>query len=117
MSDALRSWLDERVDERAARERGLRADSRDDEATFARIDGNVYDIVRTVLDVAKRQSPGDGRAAREFFLGRIDRLREEWSAARERAAAHDDAERVHVENVKLGALAEARAAAGELWAA
>lgn len=115
MSEALKTWLDEKIDELAASERSLRADARDDEATLARIGGNVYDISRTVLGVAERQNPGNDRAAREFFLGRIERLRSEWSAAREEAAAHDDAQRAHVEDEKLRALAEVRAAADELW--
>ena len=116
MGEALRTWLDEKVDELAASERSLRADARDDEATLARIGGNVYDIARTVLGVAERQNPGNDRAAREFFLGRIERLRAEWTEARERAATHDDAQRTHVEDEKLRALAEVRTAAGGLWA-
>ena len=115
MIEALKSWLDEKIDELAAGERSLRADARDDEATLARISGNVYDIARTVLGMAERQNPGNDRAAREFFLGRIERLRAEWSAAREKAAAHGDVQRTHIEDAKLTALAEARAATDELW--
>lgn len=116
MSEALKGWLDEKIEGLGALERSLHADARDDEATLARIGSNVYDIVRTVLGVAERQNPGNDLAAREFFLGRIERLRAEWSAAREKATVHDDMQRVHVEDEKLGALAEVHAATDELWA-
>lgn len=88
MGESLREWLDDRVGRSAACERVLREDGRDDEATFERIRGNVFDIARTVLDVAARQDE-DG-AAYAFFIGRMERLHGEWCAARERALEHGD---------------------------
>lgn len=112
MNETLKSWLDEKIEGCAARERALRAEDRADEATLERIAGNVYDIARTVLGVAARQHVDDPAAARAFFQTRLERLNEEWSAARDKALSHGDDARAHTENVKLAALAEVLGTAG-----
>lgn len=115
MGESLREWLDDRVGRSAGCERVLREDGRDDEATFERIRGNVFDIARTVLDVAARQDE-DG-AAYAFFIGRMERLHGEWCAARERALEHGDEGGAYVEQIKLEALSEVLRATDDLWAA
>ena len=91
MGESLREWLDDRVGRSAGCERVLREDGRDDEATFERIRGNVFDIARTVLDVAARQDE-DG-AAYAFFIGRMTRGVPTWSRSSSRPSPRCSARR------------------------
>lgn len=112
-----REYLEERAS--ACKERGLElaAQGRGDEAAFEKVRANVYDIFRTVLEAALRIGDGDDGAARRFFLMKAEQIPSSWKAARERAALHDDEERLMVEGLKLDTAREIRARFDELWEA
>ena len=95
----------------------LAAQGRGDEAAFEKVRANVYDIFRTVLEAALRIGDGDDGAARRFFLMKAEQIPSSWKAARERAALHDDEERLTVEGLKLDTAREIRARFDELWEA
>ena len=113
----MREYLEERAS--ACKERGLElaAQGRGDEAAFEKVRANVYDIFRTVLEAALRIGDGDDGAARRFFLMKAEQIPSSWKAARERAALHDDEERLMVEGLKLDTAREIRARFDELWEA
>ena len=86
----------------------LKASGRGDEANLARIRINIHDICRTLFTVCSRTAQGE--AFRTLYLQKLDHLEQEWSAARERALAHDDGCRAAIESIKLETLAENRRA-------
>lgn len=86
----------------------LRAEGREDEASFARIRANIHDICRTIYEVCGRTAPGEG--LRAAYLKQLDRLAVEWSAARTRALEHDDRCKAAIEDIKLETLAKDRIA-------
>lgn len=116
-AELMREYLEERISD--CRERGLElaAQGRGDEAAFEKVRANVYDIFRTVLEAALRIGDGDDGAARRFFLMKAEQIPSSWKAARERAALHDDEERLMVEGLKLDTAREIRARFDELWEA
>ena len=113
----MREYLEERIS--ACKERGLElsAQGRGDEAAFEKVRANVYDIFRTVLEAALRIGDGDAGAVQRFFLMKAEQIPSSWKAAQERAALHDDEERLMVEGLKLDTAREIRARFDELWEA
>lgn len=93
----------------AQREQTLRADGRDDEASFEKIRANVFDIFRTMLSVAQQVSGGESTAARHFLEEKLDSIPANWRAALARAEEHDDTVRAQIERIKLSAVDEIRA--------
>lgn len=103
----LHAWLNARQADCRSAEQALAADARADEAVFAKIQGNVFDIFDTVLQVARR-TQGDG--ALPFFRSRLEEIPANWRTALEKAEANGDPARAHTERLKLEAVAEIRAA-------
>ena len=82
-------------------EAAAKADQRRDEAVFARIRYNVYDVCETVYGALKRAKGADFPDAYEAKLREFEGV---WSAAWDKAAHHADADRTFTEDVKLAAL-------------
>lgn len=80
----------------------LEADDRRDDADFAKVRVNIYDVCRTVT-IALIDRPVSGADA---VKNRFERFREEWTAALDKAKAHDDTRNIVVGETKLEALAD-----------
>ena len=96
------AFLDGRIAEGKAEISALEADSRKDEANFARVKVNIFDICKTVtLTLANR--PGAGT---EAVTAQFERFRAAWGGALEKARRHGNADGAAVEEIKLAALEE-----------
>ncbi len=94
------AYLDSRITEGQSEITALENDGRKDDAKFARIRTNIYDVCRTVcLTLADR--PGSGAAA---VRAQLERFRAIWGAALEKAKEHGDISAAAVEETKLAAL-------------
>ncbi len=94
------AYLESRISEGKEEIVTLEADSRKDDAIFARIRTNIYDVCRTV-SLALTDRPGAGSDA---VRAQLDRFRTEWRTALEKAKQHDEFRAVAVEETKLAAL-------------
>lgn len=101
---ALRAWLGEQIAACESQRTALWADERQDEANFARIRSNVYDIFRTVLKVAESRSDGEA-----LFAAKLTEIPSAWQKAHDQAEQHGDAAALCIERIKLDAAAEVRA--------
>ena len=101
---ALNDYFAARIEECTAEEAGLNAEDRKDEAVFAKIRGNVFDIFRTVY-AAGVKAVGQERAA-GFLRDKLDTIPQSWETALEKARAHGEADKVCIETVKLEAVRE-----------
>ena len=81
----------------------LEADGRQDDADFAKVRTNIYDVCRTVT-TALKDRPGAGPAA---VKARLEGFRTAWTEALDKAREHGDARNVVVGETKLEALADA----------
>lgn len=97
----------------AAEEKRLNQEDRKDEAVFAKIRGNVFDIFRTVFSAGVK-TVGQEQAG-EFLREKLDSIPRSWQAALEKAQAHGEGDKACIESVKLEAVREIRQTAGELW--
>ena len=99
MKDFL-TYLDSRIEEGRAEIAALTADGRTDDANFAKIRTNIYDVCRTVSRTLADR-PGAGIDA---IAAQLERFRATWGAALEKAKQHDDISGIAVEETKLAAL-------------
>ena len=94
------SYLDSRVKESRAEIAVLTAEGRTDDANFAKVRTNIYDVCRTVSRTLADR-PGAGGNA---IAAQLERFRATWGAALEKAKQHDDVSGIAVEETKLTAL-------------
>lgn len=106
--DAFAGWLEQQAVLCSRSSASLAADHRIDEANFQKIRGNIFDIFRTILRVADQTCADDHERFHLFYLQRLDQLPAAWTSAREKALAHSDAHRAHLEQIKLDAAQEIR---------
>ncbi len=86
----------------------LSSDGREDEAVFAKIKLNVYDIFKTVFNTL-----GEG----EKFTQKLHEIPAAWQLSLEKASAHGDDAKVHIESIKLEAAREIEDKFKEIWGA
>ena len=94
------TYLSSKVEEGKAETASLLADGRTDDANFAKVRTNIYDICRTVSQTLINR-PGAGTGA---VRAQLERFRAEWIAALEKAKQHDNINGIAVEETKLAAL-------------
>lgn len=102
-SQKLLSIIDEKIAACGAQAKALELDDRRDEAVFARIRLNVYDIFRTVYTAALNQPDPDA-----FFLAKLDQIPENWRTALDLALRHGNDSKAHIEQIKLKTADEIR---------
>lgn len=93
----------------------LRADGREDEAVFAKVQANVYDIFRTVFNVAVETAGQDDRKAVQFFLIRLRQIPQSWHTSLANAQQHGQIQKAHIEHVKLDTVEEIQKKFEEIW--
>lgn len=96
----------------ACRERAgkLEKDLRKDEAVFEKVRENVYDIFKTVLNVAGKQHGDDEEAIRSFFASRLGQIPSSWRQSLEAARQHGDTQKAWMEEIKLAVIDDITAA-------
>lgn len=94
------TYLDSRIEEGRAEIAALTADGRKDDANFAKVRTNIYDVCRTVSRTLADR-PGAGI---DTIAVQLERFRTTWGAALEKAKQHDDVSGIAVEETKLAAL-------------
>ncbi len=101
----------------ACRQRGklLDEDGRIDEGNFEKVRANVYEIFKTILSVAERLYGEDNVAKRHFFLQKAEEIPASWAASYEAAQQNGDAEKMHMESLKLDTSREIRDMCEQIW--
>ena len=93
----------------------LAADQRNDEAVFAKIRMNVYDIFHAVFGAAVKTCGDDDEKVLRFFLTRLQQIPGSWHTALTAARQHNETEKAHIESIKLEAAAGIREAICRIW--
>lgn len=109
----LIKFLEARICKCRERAAELEKDFRKDEAVFEKVRENVYDIFKTVLHVANAQHGRDEAAVRLFFESRLNQIPAAWAASLEKARLHGDENKALIEEIKLAAVSDIKAALEE----
>lgn len=102
----LNTYFETRLAQCRQQAQALSADGREDEATFEKIRGNIYEIFRTVLSAGEKAHKGDPAAGLDFFYKRLQQIPANWRTAYEKAAQHGDTVQMHIEESKLQTVKE-----------
>ena len=93
-------YLSSRIEEGKAEAAALQAEGRGDDANFAKVRTNIYDVCRTVSQaLISRPGAGPGAVGKQ-----LERFRSEWGTALEKAKQHGNFKGIAVEETKLSAL-------------
>ncbi len=93
----------------------LASDDRKDEAVFAKVQMNVYDIFSTVFSAAVKAAGQDDQKVVQFFADRIQQIPQSWHIALANAEKFNQTEKAHIERVKLDTATEIKAAFEDIW--
>jgi hypothetical protein len=103
--DTFIQYLTEQIDAGKAEIARLEEDGCRDDADFAKVRTNIYEVCRTVTN-ALANRPGAGP---EAIKKQFENFRTIWGAALANAGKHDDARSIVIEEAKLKALADVTA--------
>jgi len=78
----------------------LEKDSRQDDADFAKVRTNIYDVCKTVTNALMNRPD----AGKEAVKAQLERFRKEWTAAFDKAREYGDTRNTVVGETKLKAL-------------
>ena len=99
MNDFI-DYLTARIENGKEEIKKLEESGRQDDANFAKVRMNIYDVCKTVTGaLASRPGAGIGAVKAQF-----ERFRETWGSALEKAREHGDARNVVVGEMKMEAL-------------
>lgn len=108
-------YFADRIEEYRNRARELRADDREDEAVFARVQMNVYEIFQTVFSVAVKNAGQEDSRVVSFFLTRIRQIPENWRRALALEEQQGNPEKAHIEGLKLAVAREIQGEFERIW--
>lgn len=103
--DTFIKYLTEQIDAGKAETARLEENDCRDDADFAKVRTNIYEVCRTVTNaLVGRPGAGPEAAKRQF-----ENFRTIWGAALDNARKHGDARSIVIEEAKLNALADVNA--------
>ena len=94
------NYLDQQINDGREKVISLENEGRQDDAVFAKVHVNIYEICKTV-SLALVNRPGAGVSA---VKAQLDRFQAGWGAALQKAKEHGDTKNIAVEETKLAAL-------------
>lgn len=109
------SYFADRIAQHRKLVQELTSDDRADEAVFAKVKMNVYDIFNTIFSVAVKTSGQDDQKIVQFFLLRIQQIPQSWRTALTNAEQHGETEKAHIERIKLDVVAEIQKEFERIW--
>lgn len=93
----------------------LELDHRSDEAVFFKIRMNVYDAFSAVFSAGQKMAGNDEQKLAGFFLSRLEQIPKNWQNALKAAQQHEEAEKAHIETIKLETAAEIEREFRRIW--
>lgn len=108
-------FFNQRITECHEKQRRLQNENCDDEANFEKIKANVYDIFKTIFSTAIKKDRDDCSKAQAFFMDRLEQILSDWVSAYKKAERHDDAKKMHIENIKINTARDVKENILQIW--
>lgn len=96
---AYLDYLDAMTQQLNEESQQLQQENRGDEANFAKIKSNIYQVCKTVYLSLSRVTPQE--QFEQTYLNKLRQLSDTWQAAYDKAKAHDDVQKLVIEESKL----------------
>ncbi len=112
------AYFEHEIAECVKREALLQGDCRQDEANLEKIKANVFDIFRTMFNIAVRtvhDKDNTMNSIRCSFMTKVESIPANWLSSYERAKAHQDTSKILIEEIKLQTVAAIRSTFEEIW--
>ena len=109
------SFLDENISFFQTQVEALATDDRTDEANFAKIQLNIFSLFSSVFSAASRYAGDNDARLCSFFREKLQQIPQNWHSALQKAQKHHDAERAHIEQLKLTAAEQIHTAFDMIW--
>ena len=107
-------YLDERTSTVQADIVRLNEDHRRDEADFEKIRGNIFQVIKTMVQASERISDNEDEQI-QFVDSKLTMFTETWKESMAKATEHNDERRILQEQVKLEAMDEIRSTFERIW--
>ena len=98
------AYIDEMIAKLQKEEQNLIASDRKDEANLVKIRTNIYGIGKTVYNVVA--GSGNREDIKTEYLKKMTLIPQSWKESYEKAKAHDDVEKIVIEEIKLETVEE-----------
>ena len=115
--DAVKAYFENKISQYKEQAAFLASDDRSDEAIFARVQLNVYDIFHTIFSVAVKSCGSNGDNVRDYFLKKIKEIPENWHSSLQCAEQYGDVKKAYIEKLKLDTASQIKNEFAELWEA
>lgn len=99
-------YLNNAIETAQKKEQELIVTERKDEANLQKIRANIYGICRTVVQVVAKEKSGE--ELWEDYFKRLDNISKGWVESYEKAKAHQDVEKILIEETKFQVLNEVK---------
>lgn len=99
-SDILK-WFRDKISECENCRASLWEENREDEANFEKIRANVYDIFRTMTELAVKNNGDDIDKTCDYVMEKLQQIPSSWRESLTRARVHDDSQKERIEEIKL----------------
>ena len=99
-------YLNNAIEAANKKEQELIATERKDEANLQKIRANIYGICLTVVQVVAKEKSGE--ALWTDYINRLDNISKSWVESYEKAKAHQNVEKILIEETKFQVLNEVK---------
>ena len=99
-------YLNDAIETANRKEQELILTERKDEANLQKIRANIYGICLTVVKVVAKEK--DGEELWKDYIKRLDNISKSWIESYEKAKAHQDVEKILIEETKFRVLNEVK---------
>lgn len=106
-------YLDDTIQAADKEEKELLLDERKDDAQHVKVKTNIYNVFKTTFQAVLKN-----RTEEEFialYINKMNTIPANWKTSYENAKAHNDTEKMLIEEIKLQTLDEIRTKFFEIW--
>lgn len=106
-------YLDDTIQAADKEEKELLLDERKDDAQHVKVKTNIYNVFKTTFQAVLKN-----RTEEEFialYINKMNTIPANWKTSYENAKAHNDTEKMLIEEIKLQTLNEIRTKFFEIW--
>ena len=112
-------YLEKAIQSTTEKAQELLIEDRKDESNHIKIKVNIYEVFKTIFSVLEKNIAKEKNMAAETikasYLNKMETIPASWKQSLENAKAHNDVEKILIEEIKLDTVKEIRQKFVEIW--